>query len=62
GTVARSPHFECGPIDHSGISPIASANIEIIFLFVQISARFFFVFPFLRLLKLRGGRFAPAFG
>ena len=22
GTVARSPHFECGPIDHSGISPI----------------------------------------
>ena len=22
GTVTRSPHFECGPIDHSGISPI----------------------------------------
>ena len=21
GTVARSPHFECGPIDHSGTSP-----------------------------------------
>ena len=21
GTVTRSPHFECGPIDHSGISP-----------------------------------------
>ena len=21
GTVARSPHFECGPFDHSGISP-----------------------------------------
>ncbi len=21
GTVARSPHFECGPIDHSGIFP-----------------------------------------
>lgn len=21
GTVARTPHFECGPIDHSGISP-----------------------------------------
>ena len=36
GTVARSPHFECGPIDHSGISPIASANIEIIFYFLQI--------------------------
>lgn len=24
GTVARTPHFECGPIDHSGISPIVS--------------------------------------
>ncbi len=23
GTVARSPHFECGPIDHSGISPFS---------------------------------------
>ena len=23
GTVTRSPHFECGPIDHSGISPKA---------------------------------------
>ena len=21
GTVARSPHFECGPIDHSGNFP-----------------------------------------
>ena len=21
GTVTRSPHFECGPFDHSGISP-----------------------------------------
>ena len=35
GTVARSPHFECGPIDHSGISPLVfrsfrSANIVII--------------------------------
>lgn len=38
GTVASSPHFECGPIDHSGISPgpsptlrpvIRSANIAI---------------------------------
>lgn len=38
GTVARTPHFECGPIDHSGISPgpsptlrpvIRSANIAI---------------------------------
>ena len=37
GTVARSPHFECGPIDHSGISPIATANIEIIFQSMQLS-------------------------
>ena len=28
GTVARSPHFECGPIDHSGISP-TSKNREV---------------------------------
>lgn len=40
GTVARSPHFECGPIDHSGISPISrtknlsfgTANIDIFFI------------------------------
>ena len=25
GTVARSPHFECGPIDHSGIFPSVSS-------------------------------------
>lgn len=25
GTVARTPHFECGPFDHSGISPFFSA-------------------------------------
>ncbi len=24
GTVTRTPHFECGPIDHSGISPFRS--------------------------------------
>ena len=24
GTVARTPHFECGPIDHSGTSPFRS--------------------------------------
>ena len=24
GTVARTPHFECGPIDHSGIFPFKS--------------------------------------
>ena len=26
GTVTRTPHFECGPIDHSGISPIGSVS------------------------------------
>jgi hypothetical protein len=26
GTVARTPHFECGPIDHSGISPKSPRN------------------------------------
>ena len=26
GTVARSPHFECGPIDHSGIFPFIAAQ------------------------------------
>ncbi len=25
GTVTRTPHFECGPIDHSGISPFSGA-------------------------------------
>ena len=42
GTVTRTPHFECGPIDHSGISPFSgrdqnlcfgTANIDIIFIF-----------------------------
>ena len=28
GTVARTPHFECGPIDHSGISPKSPRNGE----------------------------------
>ena len=40
GTVARTPHFECGPIDHSGISPMSraknlsfgTANIDIFFI------------------------------
>ncbi len=33
GTVTRTPHFECGPIDHSGISPFVfeRANITIFF-------------------------------
>ena len=28
GTVTRTPHFECGPIDHSGISPICSDSFS----------------------------------
>ena len=34
GTVARTPHFECGPFDHSGIFPMrfAGANVRIYFL------------------------------
>ena len=31
GTVARTPHFECGPIGHSGISPNRRAKITIPF-------------------------------
>ena len=27
GTVTRTPHFECGPIDHSGIFPNAGAKV-----------------------------------
>ena len=47
GTVARTPHFECGPIDHSGISPVHSArknlpfgtaNIDIFFIFAHFRA------------------------
>ena len=41
GTVARSPHFECGPFDHSGIFPCAKVQ-----LFSQHSiadARFFYI-------------------
>ena len=34
GTVTRTPHFECGPIDHSGTFPCAfcGANVRIYFL------------------------------
>ena len=34
GTVTRTPHFECGPIDHSGTFPVrfAVANVQIYFL------------------------------
>ena len=35
GTVARSPHFECGPIDHSGTSP--SFAVQIYELFFKMS-------------------------
>ena len=31
GTVARTPHFECSPIGHSGISPNRRAKITIPF-------------------------------
>ena len=50
GTVARTPHFECGPIDHSGISPVYSArknlpfgtaNIDIFFVSRHFRAKIF---------------------
>ncbi len=41
GTVARSPHFECGPIDHSGIFPFTVAKI------MEKSVRLFSVSRFL---------------
>jgi hypothetical protein len=31
GTVTRSPHFECGPFDHSGIFPFRCAKLQIVF-------------------------------
>ena len=40
GTVTRSPHFECGPIDHSGIFPYLVAKI------MEKSVRLFSVFRF----------------
>ena len=30
GTVTRSPHFECGPFDHSGIFPYSSQSAKVI--------------------------------
>ena len=39
GTVARSPHFECGPIDHSGIFPSAKV---LLFLNMASSMSLFF--------------------
>ena len=36
GTVARSPHFECGPIDHSGTSPFFGVQIYVFFCYVVI--------------------------
>ena len=40
GTVTRTPHFECGPIDHSGTFPVrfAVANVRIYFLIPTISS------------------------
>ena len=42
GTVARTPHFECGPIDHSGTFPIgfAGANVRIYFLIPTVSTKY----------------------
>ena len=40
GTVTRSPHFECGPIDHSGIFPYLVTKI------MEKSVRLFSVFRF----------------
>ncbi len=39
GTVTRTPHFECGPIDHSGTFPCAfcGANVRIYFVIPTIS-------------------------
>ena len=53
GTVTRTPHFECGPIDHSGIFPNAGAKVAF---FLQITKKnpFFFalyVAFFLRMSK-----------
>ena len=31
GTVARSPHFECGPFDHSGTFPFFAVQIYELF-------------------------------
>jgi hypothetical protein len=28
GTLARTPHFECGAIDHSATSPGATASLK----------------------------------
>ncbi len=38
GTVTRTPHFECGPIDHSGTFPCAfcGANVRIYFIITTI--------------------------
>ncbi len=29
GTVTRTPHFECGPFNHSGTSPFGGTNIGV---------------------------------
>lgn len=35
GTVARTPHFECGPIDHSGTLPSADAKVWIFYRYTK---------------------------
>ena len=42
GTVTRSPHFECGPFDHSGIFPFFDAAKVAIFLNLARSPLVFF--------------------
>ena len=44
GTVARSPHFECGPIDHSGIFPSLFQNCGAKVVAFMISCMLFRVF------------------
>ena len=44
GTVARSPHFECGPIDHSGTSPIPRCKYKNFFVMLYILYIFFYLF------------------
>ncbi len=45
GAVARTPHFECGPFDHSGISPggIVNAKLRV---FMEWAKLFCAIFPY----------------
>ena len=42
GTVARTPHFECGPIDHSGISPKKNMSLKLSFRECKYRHNFYF--------------------